>query len=67
MRLGDVAAVGALGGIGFTVAIFITDLAYNDPSYIDAARTGVLLGSIVSAVVGATMLTVTSRWRSDRP
>jgi len=64
MRLWHVAAVGALGGIGFTVAIFIGELAFTDPSVAGAAKTGVLLGSIVSALLGAAILMASSRQRS---
>jgi NhaA family Na+:H+ antiporter len=66
MRMRDVAAVGALGGVGFTVAIFITDLAFVDQSFADSAKAGVLLGSIGGALVGTTILTVTNRRRRAR-
>jgi Na+:H+ antiporter, NhaA family len=56
MRLRDVTAVGVLGGIGFTVAIFISELAFRDPTLIDAAKTGVLFASVTCALVGATLL-----------
>jgi NhaA family Na+:H+ antiporter len=42
----------ALGGIGFTVSLFITPLAYDDPLLTGAAKLGILGGSLVSAAIG---------------
>lgn len=42
----------ALGGIGFTVSLFITPLAYHDPLLTGAAKLGILGGSLVSAAIG---------------
>jgi Na+:H+ antiporter, NhaA family len=42
----------ALGGIGFTVSLFITPLAYDDPLLTGAAKIGILGGSVVSAAIG---------------
>lgn len=53
MNLGTVARLGALAGIGFTVSIFVTELAYDDHGLIDAAKLAVLVASLVAAVVGA--------------
>jgi Na+/H+ antiporter NhaA len=51
-----VLGVGALAGIGFTVSLFITELAFTDPVIIDAAKIGVLGGSIVAAALGMLLL-----------
>ncbi|GAA1786774.1 Na+/H+ antiporter NhaA [Luedemannella flava] len=48
--------VAALGGIGFTVALFITDLAFKDQSMIDYAKVGIFVGSFAAALVGAVLL-----------
>ncbi|UAB81077.1 Na+/H+ antiporter NhaA [Marixanthomonas sp. SCSIO 43207] len=53
--------VSFLAGIGFTMSIFVASLAFNNsPSYIDSAKTGILLGSLVSAVIGFTILRIGS-------
>lgn len=49
-------AVAPLGGIGFTVALFIAGLTFEGGPELEAAKVGVLVGSLLSAVVGATLL-----------
>ena len=57
----QVAAVGMLGGIGFTMALFISTLAFSDTGLVEIAKTGVLLGSLLSALAGSLILFLTSR------
>jgi NhaA family Na+:H+ antiporter len=47
-----VIGAGALGGIGFTVSLFVTELAFGESVHGTDARLGVLVGSITAAVVG---------------
>ena len=49
---GGVCLVGLLAGIGFTMSIFIAMLAFADETLLNAAKLGVLLGSLVSAMLG---------------
>ena len=51
-----VAGIGAIGGIGFTVALFIAELAFDPGGLQDAAKIGVLGGSTLAALVGAAIL-----------
>ncbi|MBU3022300.1 Na+/H+ antiporter NhaA [Aestuariibacter sp. A3R04] len=46
---------GVLAGIGFTMALFIANLAYS-PTELNAAKLGILLASIFSALVGIALL-----------
>lgn len=57
----QVVGLAAAAGIGFTVSLFVTGLAFTDPTLADAARVGVLAGSIVAGGVGAVFLFAGSR------
>ncbi|MDG1231155.1 MAG: Na+/H+ antiporter NhaA, partial [Pseudomonadales bacterium] len=57
----QIGAVGMLAGVGFTMALFISTLAWADASIIETAKTGVLLGSLVSALIGSFLLYLTTR------
>ena len=43
---------GVLAGIGFTMSLFITNLAFTDNELIETAKVGILLASLISAIVG---------------
>ena len=49
-------ATGLLAGIGFTVALFITGLAFQNPLFIDGSKVGILGASTVAAIVGLWVL-----------
>lgn len=53
---GQIVAVALLAGIGFTVALFITSLAYADDAIVTQAKMGILVASTVAAVGGAALL-----------
>jgi NhaA family Na+:H+ antiporter len=57
--------VAALGGIGFTVALFIADLAFTDPQLVTQAKVGIFAGSLAAAVLGCALLLLTSRNRAS--
>ncbi len=52
----EIVGVAALGGIGFTVSLFITDLAFTDAGLIDQAKVGILTASVAAAVIGTVLL-----------
>jgi NhaA family Na+:H+ antiporter len=56
MDLRAMLGLGLMCGIGFTMSLFIASLAYRDPLQYEEAVLGVLLASIVSALVGYTWL-----------
>jgi Na+:H+ antiporter, NhaA family len=45
-------AVGVLAGIGFTVSIFISGLAFDDPTHLMESKTAVLVASLVAGLAG---------------
>jgi NhaA family Na+:H+ antiporter len=47
-----VALVGCLGGIGFTMSVFIANLAFQVGGHLAAAKAGVLLASVTAAIIG---------------
>jgi Na+:H+ antiporter, NhaA family len=59
----DVIGVAVLAGIGFTVSLLVADLSFTGEQR-DAAKTAVLLGSLVSAVAGALALGHRDRFRA---
>ena len=60
---GDVIGMGATAGVGFTVALFVAELAFTDAAILDQAKIAILLASIVAAVSGY----LTLRWSKRRP
>lgn len=49
---------GMLGGIGFTMSLFISNLSFSEAIHLEYAKIGIMLGSFFSAVAGYTLL----RW-----
>lgn len=56
-------SVGFLGGIGFTMSIFITLLAFNDPHITSNAKLVILLSSLTAAILGLISLNLTLKKR----
>ncbi|HYF02980.1 MAG TPA: Na+/H+ antiporter NhaA [Patescibacteria group bacterium] len=54
-----VIGVGFLAGIGFTMAIFITVLAYDDAELVNNSKIAVLVGSLIAATIGYVWLRMT--------
>lgn len=52
----QIVGVGFLGGIGFTMSIFITLLAFLDPSLIQSSKITILLGSLAAGTAGFLIL-----------
>ena len=54
--------MGILTGIGFTMSLFIGNLAFADNTqYMDGVKIGVLAGSLLSTLVGYFLLLMTSK------
>jgi len=60
---GDILATGSAAGIGFTVAIFIANLAFSDPATQDLAIFAVIIASLVSAVLSVLLFKLVSKKR----
>jgi NhaA family Na+:H+ antiporter len=57
VRWRQLVGVAALAGIGFTVSLFITSLAFQRPELQDAAKVGILAASLLAGLIGALLLT----------
>jgi NhaA family Na+:H+ antiporter len=53
---GSLFGYASLAGIGFTMSLFITMLAFADGALVDAAKRGVIIGSLLAGVAGAVIL-----------
>ena len=55
-------AVGVLTGIGFTMSLFVGNLAFiENMEYMDGVKIGVLSGSLLSTIVGFILLLISSK------
>ena len=61
---GMMAGGAALGGIGFTVSLFIANLSFDaatpaGSALLDMAKLGIVIGSVIAAGAGMTLLSAT--------
>jgi NhaA family Na+:H+ antiporter len=63
VRWSNLVGVAAIAGIGFTVSLFITALAFPDSALADEAKTAVLVASVVAAVLGSVLSALAARQR----
>jgi NhaA family Na+:H+ antiporter len=62
LNLKQILGISAIAGVGFTMSIFIGNLAfYGDLISINSVKVGVLIGSLISGIVGYTILRLTSK------
>ena len=54
-----------LAGIGFTMSLFIAMLAFHETGPVNAAKSGILAGSLLAGIAGAIFLRIASRFRDD--
>jgi NhaA family Na+:H+ antiporter len=60
-RWPDLIGVGIVAGIGFTVSLFVTARAFEDPAQVEDAKIGVLVASAVAGALGFAYLRIVGR------
>lgn len=65
IRPGELLGGAALGGIGFTISLFVADLAFDDPVLADEARIGILAASLLALVAGWAIFALDKRLAAD--
>jgi NhaA family Na+:H+ antiporter len=55
----NIIGVGFLCGIGFTMSIFVTLLAFNNSDVVNNSKIAILIGSLISAIIGLMFLKLT--------
>jgi Na+:H+ antiporter, NhaA family len=66
VRLPHLVGAGAVAGIGFTVSLFITELAFEDPATIAEAKIGILAASVLAGAAGWIWLRALPTTEDDR-
>jgi NhaA family Na+:H+ antiporter len=56
VRWSHIVGAGLLGGIGFTMSIFITNLAFTDEALVNSSKLAIMLASLMAAALGAAWL-----------
>lgn len=57
MNWGSVAGVGVLAGIGFTMSLFVAELAYpGSPELLNTAKAGIIVASLIAGLLGYVLL-----------
>ena len=67
MNWWQVLGVGLLGGIGFTVSLFVNELAFDNEIIISNGKMGILAGSLIAAIIGYVMLVLVTRKPTGPP
>jgi NhaA family Na+:H+ antiporter len=60
----QVFGVAILAGIGFTMSLFISELAFSDPEKVDAAKSAILVASTLAGIIGLIFIQLTSKRKS---
>lgn len=58
LRMSQILGVSLLSGMGFTISLFVVELAFDDPIDVSRAQIGVLAATVLAAVVGAIAFSV---------
>ncbi|MEA3384588.1 MAG: Na+/H+ antiporter NhaA [Campylobacterota bacterium] len=62
----EIVAVGFLAGIGFTMSIFITNLAFLDTEIISAVKLGIFIASFIAGIIGVILINMAAKKNKKR-
>ncbi len=65
VRWGEIASIGMLAGIGFTVSLLIGELAFDDEELLATGKMAVLVASFIASVLGAIVVKMRDRAHAD--
>ena len=63
----DIFGASILGGVGFTMSIFVSDIAFGNPDLINLAKLSIILSSMISGLLGAIWLFKTISTHNIKP
>ena len=66
LTLAGIAGVGILAGLGFTVALFISGLSFEDEAIVATAKVAVLVASLAAGSIGYIAIRFTLKGNSSR-
>ena len=61
----QVIGIGFLGGIGFTVSLFVTELSFETEELLTNAKVGILAASLLSGLIGYMLVRVATSAKHD--
>ena len=60
IRWSHILGVAMLGGIGFTMSLFISDLSFSTSQILNVGKMAILSASVISAIIGIALLGIIS-------
>jgi Na+/H+ antiporter NhaA len=60
LRMSHIAGIGLFSGMGFTISLFVTELAFEDPLDVSRAQIGVIAATTMAALLGAVAFAIVS-------
>ena len=65
IEIKDIIGLSFLGGVGFTMSLFIGELAFRENDLLSASKIGILFGTVIAGVSGYFILRYRLRQKSD--
>lgn len=67
VRWADIASIGVLAGIGFTVSLLISELALHDDEQLAIGKMAVLIASLIASILGGIVIKLRDRAHAGEP